>query len=319
MNQTFCQKAARIVKEKQSCLMLGLDPNVDLMPAHYDKTPAGIEKFCMDMMGVTEDLICGVKLQMAYFEIFGSEGVAVAERLLAHASKLGLLTIADAKRGDIGATAAAYAKAFLSGGPLSADAVTVNPYLGTDGITPFTDLCEKNGRGIFVLVRTSNPSAGEIQNVGEISVRVAELIDDWNISTQCPETHLSAVGAVVGATVPEQMAFYRAELPHSWMLTPGVGAQGGSLEAALSVRNADGLGVFVPVSRGVLYADTSEKCLIGARNAMMDLYAEMQETPFPEKNTTAHDMPNLDLGDAAEDDDDDQAAPCCNSSSCTHC
>ena len=253
--ENFSDRLTAVVEAKNSCLMLGLDPNPDKMPEFFSKDAKGAQEFFAKMMATTHDLICGVKIQMAYFEQFGSEGIKAVEELLVLAKSLDLITMVDGKRNDIGSTADAYAKAYLEDGPLAADCMTVNPLLGTDGIQPFVERCEKNGRGIFVLVRTSNPSALEFQGGEyEMSRKIAEKVEEWNITTQSADNMLSSVGAVIGATIdPAFLKFFREEMPHAWFLCPGVGAQGGSIQAVKDVQ-VNGLGVLVPVSRSVLYA-----------------------------------------------------------------
>lgn len=273
----FSEKLEAAVKKKHSCLMLGLDPNPDKMPDFLPKTAAGAEDFCTQILEATHDLICGIKIQMAYFERFGSAGIAAVEHLLAKAKEFDLITMVDGKRNDIGSTAEAYAEAYLSDGPLGADCCTVNPFLGTDGVAPFVQKCEANGRGIFVLVRTSNPSALEFQGgKAEVSLRVAEKIEEWNVTTQSAQNMLSSVGAVIGATIdPQLLKFFREEMPHAWFLCPGVGAQGGSLEAVNDVK-VNGLGVLIPVSRSVLYASQEKDFVAAAREEMQKLW-ELQQ------------------------------------------
>jgi len=269
----FSEKLETAVKEKKSCLVLGLDPNPDKFPAKFSQDAKGAQEFCEAIMEATHDLICGVKIQMAYFEVFGSAGIKVVENLLKIAKEKNLITIVDGKRNDIGSTAEAYAKAYLEDGPLGCDSITVNPLLGTDGIQPFVDKCEKNDRGLFVLVRTSNPSAQEFQGgEAEISLKIAEKVEEWNITTQSPENQFASIGAVIGATVPEKMlAFFREEMPHAWFLCPGVGAQGGSMEEVLAVRK-NGIGVLIPVSRSVLYASTGDDFKESARAEMQKMF-----------------------------------------------
>ena len=273
----FSEKVEHAVKTKKSCLLLSLDPNPDKFPAGISQDAAGAFEFCQQILGQTHDLIAGIKIQMAYFEQFGAEGIKAVEHLLALAKKLDLITIVDGKRNDIGSTADAYAKAYLEDGPLSCDAITINPLLGTDGIAPFVKRCEENNRGIFVLVRTSNPSALEFQGgKGEISVRIAEKIQDWNITTQSAQNMLSGVGAVVGATLdPELLKFFRAEMPNAWFLCPGVGPQGGDMQAVLDVRE-NGLGVLIPIGRAVLYASDGEDFALKAREQMLEYWEDQK-------------------------------------------
>ncbi len=270
--ENFSDRLTAAVQAKNSCLMLGLDPNLEKMPEFFSKDAKGAQEFCAKMMAATHDLICGVKIQMAYFEQFGSAGIKAVEELLELAKSLDLITMVDGKRNDIGSTADAYAKAYLENGPLAADCMTVNPLLGTDGIAPFVERCEKNGRGIFVLVRTSNPSAQEFQGGEyEMSRKIAEKVEEWNITTQSADNMLSSVGAVIGATIePEFLRFFREEMPHAWFLCPGVGAQGGSIDAVKDVQ-VDGLGVLVPVSRAVLYASDDKDFAEAGRAVLQEL------------------------------------------------
>ncbi len=270
--ENFSDRLTAAVQAKNSCLMLGLDPNLEKMPDFFSQDAKGALEFCTKMMVATHDLICGIKIQMAYFEQFGSEGIKAVEELLALAKSLDLITMVDGKRNDIGSTADAYAKAYLENGPLAADCMTVNPLLGTDGITPFVERCEKNGRGIFVLVRTSNPSAQEFQGGEyEMSRKIAEKVEEWNMTTQSVDTMLASVGAVIGATIePEFLKFFREEMPHAWFLCPGVGAQGGSIDAVKDVQ-VDGLGVLVPVSRAVLYASDDKDFAEAGRAVLQNL------------------------------------------------
>jgi len=269
----FSDRCEEIVNAKKSCLLLGLDPNVAKMPSHLPKNPEGILTFCLEIINATEKMIAGVKIQMAYFEIFGAKGIEVVEKILEVCRKKGLLTIIDGKRNDIGSTAEAYAEAYLGDGKLGADALTVNPFLGSDGILPFVKKCEENGRGIFVLVRTSNPSAVEFQaGDKEISLRVAEKIGEWDVTTQSEKNFFSSVGAVIGATLdPELIKFFRDELPLAWFLCPGVGAQGGDLASVLAVRK-NGIGVLIPMSRSILYAGNGKDYAQKSAEVMMEMY-----------------------------------------------
>lgn len=268
----FSEKLESAVRSKNSCLMLNIDPNLDKMPDFFSQDAEGCYKFCAEMIESTKELICGIKIQMAYFEVFGSKGIEIVERLIQEAKKEKLIVVIDGKRNDIGSTCEAYAKAYLDdSSPLSADALTVNAYLGSDGILPFVKKCEENGRGIFILARTSNPSAKEFQSSEDFCVRVAEKIEEWNMTTQSEKNLFSSVGAVVGATEPGALKFFREEMPHAWILAPGVGAQGGDAQEALAIRR-DKLGLIIPVGRSVLYASTNEDYREAAREEMQKLY-----------------------------------------------
>lgn len=257
----------------QNPTCVGLDTLFDYLP---DDMKAGVTTF----EGVAErvfdfnkklidtlcDIIPSVKVQIAYYEMYGVAGMKAYEETLKYAAEKGLVVIADAKRNDIGSTAACYAKTFLgetavNGNALKAfpsDYVTVNGYLGTDGIAPFVEECESKNKGIFVLVKTSNPSGAEVQNlVLEDGVpmyeKMGDLVEKWGEST-IGEYGYSAVGAVVGATHPTEAARLRQTMPHTFFLIPGYGAQGGNAEMLKSCFKANGLGGVVNNSRGILCA-----------------------------------------------------------------
>ncbi len=274
--ENFSDRLETAVRTKSSCLLLGLDPNIKKMPEKFSHDSEGCFQFCKEIIQATEKYICGVKIQMAYFEVFGSKGIEAVEKLIAFSRTKNLITIVDGKRNDIGSTAEAYAEAYLSNGPLACDALTVNAYLGSDGILPFVKKCEENGRGIFILARTSNPSASEFQDSEDFCVRVSEKIEEWNRSTQSEKNNFSSVGAVVGATNGKILKFFREELPHAWILAPGVGAQGGSVQDVLAIRR-NGIGVLIPVSRSVLYASSGEDYLAAASAEMIRLWEEQKE------------------------------------------
>lgn len=268
----FSETLEKSVRTKDSCLMLGLDPNPDKTPDHIPKTAEGMEQFCSEIMEACQDHICGIKIQMAYFEVFGSAGIKAVENLLQKAKKLNLITMIDGKRNDIGSTATAYAQAYLGPqSPLEADCMTINPLLGTDGVQPFIDACEQHGKGLFILVRTSNPSSLEFQGREDLCVAIADKVEEWNLTTQSPQNMLSSVGAVVGATHGQMMKFFREDLPNSWILTPGVGAQGGTLEDCLAIRK-EGLGVIVPLSREVLYAGDGKDFAKDSQKVIQDYW-----------------------------------------------
>ncbi len=271
----FSDHLESVVRKKNSCLLLSLDPNPEKMPDFISKTPEGIYTFCKQVMDACADKICGVKINMAFFEVFGAKGILIVEQLLKDAKELKLITIADAKRGDIGSTAKAYAEAYLGDGPLGSDALTISGYCGDDGVRPFIDVCEKNKRGIFVWVHASNPSFEEIQAKTEISIALAEKVEEWNLTSQSEKNNLSAVGAVIGATNAEALKFFREEMPHAWFLCPGVGAQGGNIEDVLKVRK-DGIGVLIPVGRSILYAGDGKDFAQKSAKVMGELY-ELQK------------------------------------------
>ena len=290
----FSDKLAAVIHSKNSCLMLGLDPNWEKLPtsiktAQTLQAKADIyEKFCCDMVDVCADKVCGIKIQMGYFEALGSVGVKAVENLIAftRAQHPELIIMMDAKRGDIGSTSEAYAQAFLgSDSPLSGDCVTVAPYMGTDSIKPFLDISKNNAKGLFVLAKTSNPSSKEIQDVAMLSTVHSNL--NWTVSKYWAFLyeelcHLESLnggsvygshGAVVGATHSEDLKEFRELMPSAWLLCPGVGAQGGKIEDVLAIRDEDGLDVLIPVSRAVLYAGNQNDYLAKAKEAMEELWA----------------------------------------------
>ncbi len=284
----FSQKLETAIKKKNSCLMLGLDPNKDKMPKEFHKIvkkkrESGQDEniawaqayydFCREILAHCEKFICGIKIQMAYFEVLGSAGIIAVENLIKLAKERQLIVLIDGKRGDIGTTCEAYAKAYLSEGLLGSDGLTVNPFLGTDGIKPFVSLCEKNNRGIFVLVKTSNPSANEFQE--NISDKIASSVEKWGNSTQS-ENGFSSIGAVVGATNGQELQYFRNLMPHTWILAPGIGAQGGSMDDVLSIRK-NKLGVIIPVSRSVLYASAGDDFAEQAGEEILRLWERQKD------------------------------------------
>jgi orotidine-5'-phosphate decarboxylase len=247
----FSDRLADAVERKSSQLVVGLDPVGEQMPAEVD---GDLYAFCSGIVDAVAPYAVAVKPQSAFFEAHGADGVRAFAQVCEYARAAGLIVIADVKRGDIGSTARAYAQAFI---PL-ADAVTVNPYLGGDSVEPFLDACRQEGAGIFCLVKTSNPGSGDVQDVALANGRklwqhVAELVREWG-DELVGERGLSAVGAVVGATFPREVAEARELLPRSVLLLPGIGAQGGS-PAELSAAFASGpASALVSASRSVIYA-----------------------------------------------------------------
>jgi orotidine-5'-phosphate decarboxylase len=259
----FSDRLADSVERKRSPLVVGLDPVLDLLPEELQGRPRdeAIVDFCSGIVDAVAPFAAAVKPQSAFFEAHGAAGVRAFEQVCAYARSAGLLVIADAKRGDIGSTARAYATAFLEprddGAPL-ADAVTVNPYLGRDALEPFLAASRRHGAGVFCLVKTSNPGGADVQDVVLADGRrlwqhVAALVDELGEELR-GERGLSALGAVVGATFPPEVAEARELLPRAPLLLPGVGAQGGST-AELAAAFAGGPGsALVSASRSVIYA-----------------------------------------------------------------
>lgn len=230
---------------------------LDQLPAGIEKSVKGVETFCKGIIDAVADIACAVKPQLAYFELLGWEGMKIFFEVCAYAQKKNLIVIADGKRNDIGSTCEAYADAYLSAGsPI--DALTVSPFLGSDGISPFVERCQKNDKGIYILVKTSNPSAGELQNLptGDEAVHeyLAQLVEGWAATALGPMSNLSCIGAVVGATYPEELKYLRTLMPHVPFLIPGYGAQGGTADDVQFGFLQDGSGAIVSASRSILYA-----------------------------------------------------------------
>lgn len=247
--------------KKTSPVCVGLDPMLKELPEGIAKTPDGVLLFCKGIIDAVKDVACAVKPQLAYFELLGWEGMKVFFEVCAYAQKNNLIVIADGKRNDIGSTCEAYAEAYL-GKDKPIDALTVSPYLGSDGIKPFADLCIANDRGIYVLVKTSNPSSGELQDLptGDEAIHeyLAQLVEGWASAALGTDSHLSCIGAVVGATYPEELKYLRTLMPHVPFLIPGYGAQGGTAEDTKNGFLADGKGAIVNAARSIIYAS---KCL----------------------------------------------------------
>lgn len=243
----------------KSPVCVGLDPRIDKLPEGLEKSPAGVLEFCTGIIDAVADTAAVVKPQLAYFEALGWEGMLVFWGVCKYAKEKGLLVIADGKRNDIGSTCEAYAEAYLKkDSPV--DALTVCPYLGSDSVNPFIEKCAENDKGIFVLVKTSNPSSGELQDLptGDevVHEHMAQLVESWATQHLGPQTNLSCIGAVVGATYPEELTYLRTLMPHVPFLIPGYGAQGGT---AADVKNGfipDGTGAVVNSSRGIIYASS---------------------------------------------------------------
>ncbi len=260
-----------ITMQNPTCV--GLDTLFDYLPDDmkagaktFDDVAERVFEFNKKLIDTLRDIVPSVKVQIAYYEMYGVAGMKAYEETLKYAAEKDLVVIADAKRNDIGSTAACYAKTFLGETSVNertykafpADYVTVNGYLGTDGIAPFVEECAKNDKGIFALVKTSNPSSGELQNLllengKTVYEYMGALVEKWG-ETTIGKYGYSAVGAVVGATHPTEAARLRQVLPHTFFLIPGYGAQGGNAEMLKSCFKADGLGGVVNNSRGILCA-----------------------------------------------------------------
>ncbi len=302
------------IQEKNAPFVVGLDPMLDFVPenlkkeayAQYGETLEGaaeaVWQFNRTIVDCVYDLIPAVKPQSAMYEQFGVPGMAVYERTVRYCKEKGLIVIGDVKRGDIGSTSAAYAAGHLgktvvgrnrcSG--FDEDFITVNPYLGSDGIRPFLEVCREEKKGIFILVKTSNPSSGEFQDRicdgRPLYEWVAEKVAEWGET--CMGTDYSLVGAVVGATYPEVGKALRALMPKTLILVPGYGAQGGTAQDLAPFFHADGRGALVNSSSGIIAAWQREPYAsrFGAehfgdasRQALLDSLAGIRAALLPSK------------------------------------
>ena len=285
------------IREKNAPVVVGLDPMLSYVPEsiqrkafhQYGETLEGaaeaVWEFNKEIVDATFDLIPAVKPQVAMYEQFGVPGMAVYERTVSYCQSKGLVVIGDGKRGDIGSTSEAYAVGHLGHVKVGnkeysgfhEDFATVNPYLGSDGINPFIKVCREEKKGIFVLVKTSNPSSGEFQDRlvdgKPLYELVGEKVDEWGREAMGDE--YSYIGAVVGATYPEQGRMLRKIMPKTFILVPGYGAQGGKGADLTDFFNEDGLGAIINSSRGIICAYRKEE------------YAEYGEDHFADASRAA--------------------------------
>lgn len=274
MDKLICK-----IKQMNNPTVIGLDPRYDMIPKciteKYEQTIEGackaIIEFNKKLIDATCDIIPAIKPQIAFYEMFGVEGIKAFKQTYEYAKQKQMIVIADIKRGDIGSTAAGYSNAYLGKTPLGnieesifdVEFVTVNPYLGIDGVKPFIEDCKKCGKGIFVLVKTSNPSSGELQdlkleNGKTVYETVGELVNKWG-EELIGENGYSSVSAVVGATYPKQLQELRKIMPNTYFLIPGYGAQGGKAEDIALGFDKNGLGGIVNASRSLMCAYKSDK------------------------------------------------------------
>lgn len=270
----YAERLDAAVRRKRNPVTVGLDPRWEQLPADVravalahptrsEQVAAAYEQFCCRVIDVVAPLVPVVKPQSAFFEEWGSPGCRALERVIRHARHAGLIVICDAKRGDIGSTAEAYARGYLAGedpdaAAWGADALTVSPYLGRDTLEPFVKVATERGAGIYVLVRTSNPGAGTFQDVTgtdgrTVFQRVARIVEELSQSTRNAYPY-GAVGAVVGATYPHELTEVRQLLPHAPLLIPGYGSQGGRGIDLAGAFATDGTGAVVNSSRGIIFA-----------------------------------------------------------------
>ncbi len=282
-------KLVEKIKKTGAPIVVGLDPTMKFVPEHIQKkafaefgetlkgAAEAVWQYNKEIIDAIYDLVPAVKPQIAMYEQFGIEGLDVFQRTVRYSKEKGLVVIGDVKRGDIGSTSEAYAVGHLGqvrvGNTMckgfDEDFVTVNPYLGSDGVKPFIKVCQEEKKGIFILVKTSNPSSGEFQDrlidgrpLYEI---VGEKVNEW--SRELMGDSYSYIGAVAGATYPEMGKTLRKIMPKSYILVPGYGAQGGKGADLAAFFNEDGLGAIVNSSRGIIAAYQQEKyAKYGAEN-----------------------------------------------------
>ena len=298
-------KLVKKIKQTKAPIVVGLDPMLSYVPEHitkkayaeYGETLKGVAEaiwlYNRELIDHIYDLIPAVKPQIAMYEQFGVEGLITFQKTVDYCHEKDLIVIGDVKRGDIGSTSAAYATAHLGkvqvGGKMipafNEDFATVNPYLGSDGITPFLDVCREEKKGLFILVKTSNPSSGEFQDqmIGDrhLYELVGERVAAWG--SELMGDSYSYVGAVVGATYPEQGKLLRKVMPKSFILVPGYGAQGGKGADLVHFFDEDGLGAIVNSSRGIITAYKKEEYASygaehfgeAARAAVLDMIADI--------------------------------------------
>jgi len=266
----FADFLAQRVLLRRTPVMVGLDPRADQLPAcvlgpqtrpDSATVASAYREFCRGVIDVVAPLVAVVKPQVAFFEQLGPAGMAVLSEVIHYAQARELIVVVDGKRNDIGSTAAAYAEGWLGRGqsPWGADALTVSPYLGDDSLQPFIDVARAREAGVFVLVKTSNPGGPLLQDLqadGQtVYARVARVVREQSEQSR-GRSGYGLVGAVVGATYPEQLAELRGALPGSWLLVPGYGSQGGSARDVAAAFDDQGLGAIINNSRGIIFAHT---------------------------------------------------------------
>lgn len=274
----FSTRLHEAIRQKGTPALVGLDPREESLPVEIrdamthrggtasERRAWGYEEFSRRVIDVVAGLVPAVKPQVAFFEEAGPPGMAALQRVIRHARDRGLIVIADAKRGDIGTTAQAYAAAWLAGedpdaAAYAADALTVSPYLGPDTLAPFVEVAEKRGAGLYVLVRTSNPESGAFQElVAEgrtVFHHIAAEVERLAHASKAACGY-GIVGAVAGATYPEELLQLRGLMPSTPLLVPGYGAQGGSAEDVAAAFDAEGHGALINSSRNVIFAHTRQ-------------------------------------------------------------
>lgn len=290
-------KLTEKIRKTHAPIVVGLDPILNYIPKHIQEAAfkacgetlegaaEAIWQFNKEIVDATYDLIPAVKPQIAMYEQFGIPGLMAFKKTVDYCKEKDLVVIGDIKRGDIGSTSAAYAAGHIGKVQVGSkeyagfdeDFVTVNPYLGSDGVNPFIDVCKKEKKGLFILVKTSNPSSGEFQdqlvNGRPLYELVGEKVAEWG--QECMGDTYSYIGAVVGATYPEMGKILRRIMPKAYILVPGYGAQGGQGKDLVHFFNEDGLGAIVNSSRGIIAAYKQEK------------YAQIGEANFADASRKA--------------------------------
>lgn len=261
----FGSKLETAVRQKRSAVCVGLDPRWQSLPSAFTEgvderdlasVAAATAKYCCETIDATVEYSPIVKPQAAFFELLGPAGMQALGSVISHARKAGMLVLLDGKRGDIGSTAEGYAAAYLGeASPWACDALTINPFLGNDTLEPFVQRAKANQAGLFVLVKTSNPGSGFIQDLQSDDLTISQRVADV-VQSHCVDRagKYGDCGAVVGATYPEQLAEMRQRMPNAWLLIPGYGAQGGSADDVAHGFDTENLGAIVNSSRGIIFA-----------------------------------------------------------------
>ena len=284
---------------KTSSVVVGIDPILEYIPDCFlSKIPkegflkvfnlkqeiiyVNLWEMCQQIINACQGLVPAIKPQSAFFEQFGHQGVKVLEDVLKYAKEKDLLTILDVKRGDIGSTSTGYAITYLLANPLESDAITINPFLGWETLQSFIKLSQENGKGLFILIRTSNPGGGEIQTAlkdGQkvyqiLSQKIQEINQNWLEKTENKGQKYGLVGAVVGATKNEDILEIRKLLDNGILLMPGIGSQGGDQKSANKALDEDGLGAIFPSSRSLIFPKPEQIQKLGYQKAVRNLILE---------------------------------------------
>jgi orotidine-5'-phosphate decarboxylase len=297
---SFSARLAASIQARDSRICLGIDPRPEAHPSTHPeahqhdpaRTARAVAGYAREVMGATHDLIACVKPQAAFFEALGLPGLIALAQVIADARALDLPVILDAKRGDIGSTAEAYADAYLRDGVFSADALTVNPYLGLDTLEPFIAAALAGQRGLFILVKTSNPGSGDLQDAplqsGEkLFERLARMLDARATELPHDAAGYTLLGVVAGATYPAELSALRGQLPQATLLVPGYGAQGAGADDVVHAFDANGGGAVINASRSLFYprggegegfAAAAREATLAMRGALNQAIAQRAES-----------------------------------------